>query len=222
MREGQAAAGAPHREKCYRCMRPKAQCLCPAEPPMALRTKIVLLMHLKELRRTKCNTGRLAAINIAGAEIITGVCFEDDPRVDALLRDPGNLCALLYPGEDATDLSAGRLPADWLGGKRLVVFLLDATWSCAGTMAKENPRLMALPRLMFRPAAGSRYVIKKQPAPWCLSTLEAVHELLLALESSGLDEYPDKERLLRAFDAMQAHQVESLETRRRPRYRGCA
>jgi len=71
---------------------------------------------------------------------------------------------------------------------------------------------------MFTPANVSRWIIKRQPDPVCLSTLETVHELLMALEAAGLDSYPDKTRLLEAFAAMQAVQVERAKARD-PRYK---
>ncbi len=88
-----------------------------------------------------------------------------------------------------------------------MVFLIDATWNCARTMVNRSPSLLRLPRLSIEPGSPSRFVIKRQPAPWCLSTLEATHELLLALDAAGLDAYPDKQRLLCAFDAMQDFQL---------------
>ena len=195
------------REMCHACMRPRASCLCPAEPPMATRTRIVLLMHPKEHRHQKCTTGRLTCLNLANSEIIPGVRFDDNARFRALADDPGNLALLLYPGKDARRLDGGGFPGLDLAGRRLVVFLVDATWHCARSIVRQSPSLLRLPRLMIEPRAPSRFTIKRQPAPWCLSTLEATHELLLALEAAGLDEYPDKERLLAAFDAMQDFQV---------------
>ena len=85
-------------------------------------------------------------------------------------------------------------------------------------MAKANPALLALPRIMFRPGEPSRFRIKRQPAPWCLSTIEAIHELLCALEASGLDEYPDKTRLLDTFAAMQDFQIECSARAGHPRF----
>ncbi len=176
---------------------------------MATRTRIVLLMHPKEHRHQKCTTGRLTCLNLANSEIIPGVRFDNNARFRALIDDPDNLAVLLYPGKDAMRLGSDGFPGLDLAGRRLVVFLIDATWHCARSIARQSPSLLDLPRLQIEPRQPSRFTIKRQPAPWCLSTLEATHELLLALEAAGLDEYPDKRRLLDAFDAMQDFQVRS-------------
>ncbi len=201
------------RETCHRCRRPKACCLCPSAPPLETRTRIVLLMHPMEFRREKCTTGRIACLNLANSEIIPGIGFDADERVRALLDDPLNYPVLLYPGEDAMNVTEGGFPAAALGERRLVVFLLDATWSCAGKMLKSSPGLLRLPRLMFTPHEKSRFRIKRQPHSWCLSTLEAAHELLSALDDAGLDTYPDRHRLPAAFDAMQDYQIKCAQSR---------
>jgi DTW domain-containing protein YfiP len=186
---------------------------------METRTRIVLLMHPKEYRRQKCTTGRLTCLNLANSEIIPGISFDDDARFRALTDDPSNYPVLLYPGEQAMSISRGQLPASEIGERRLVVFLIDATWHCSRTIAKASASLMRLPRLVIEPAFPSRFRIKRQPHTWCLSTIEAAHELLLALETGGLDVYPDKARLLDAFDAMQDFQIRQIESAgRSPRH----
>ncbi|MDA8425328.1 MAG: DTW domain-containing protein [Treponema sp.] len=200
------------REFCLRCRRPRSACLCPAEPPMRTRTRVVLLMHPKEARKTKSNTGRLTCINLENSEIIQGIGFDDDRRVRKLVDDPGNLPVLLYPGAGAADISDGPLPFAVPEGRTLVVFLIDATWACSHSVLRASPGLARLPRIMFTPREKSRWVIKRQPADYCLATIEAAHELLLALEAAGVDEYPDKSRLLDAFAAMQAYQIERAAT----------
>jgi DTW domain-containing protein len=177
---------------------------------MATRTRIVLLMHPKEYRHQKCATGRLTCLNLAESEIIPGIRFDDHPRVRALADDPGNLPLLLYPGRDALRLRGGKIEGLEPGGRRLVVFIVDGTWHTARTVVRQSPSLLRLARIAIEPSAPSRFRIKRQPAPWCLSTIEATHELLLALEAAGLDDYPDKERLLRVFDAMQDFQVQQI------------
>jgi DTW domain-containing protein len=170
-------------------------------------------MHPKEYKRQRTGTGRLACLNLASAEILPGLAFDGNPRVRELIDDPSNRAFLLYPGAGALDLSeAGgggslRLAED-LGGKRLVVFLVDSTWACSRAVLRESPGILALPRLQFKPREPSRWVIKRQPRDYCLSTIEAIHELLCALESAGLESYPDKGRLLEVFASMQDYQVE--------------
>lgn len=206
-----------YREICWSCRRPKSLCLCPSEPPMPTRTRVVLLMHPMEWKHEKCTTGRLTCLNLKNSEIIPGLRFGDDPRYRALVDDPANYPVLLYPGKDAFDLSSGGFPAAELGGRRLVVFLIDSTWACARSILRESPCLLELPCVKFTPTVPSRYVIKRQPDPMCLSTIEATHELLLALENAGLDAYPDKERLLASFFAMRDYQIERIGEDRNPR-----
>jgi DTW domain-containing protein YfiP len=195
---------------------------------MESRSRIVLLMHPKEYRKQKTGTGRLACLNLANSEIIPGIALDEHPRVRELLDDPNNFGALLYPSAGAINLSeasgeaTARL-AEKLGGRRLVVFLVDSTWACSHAVLRESPALARLPRLQFQPRELSRWIIKRQPHDYCLSTIEAIHELLCALEAAGLDSYPDKRRLLDAFAAMQDYQIERAEMagyRKRSQARG--
>lgn len=186
---------------------------------MPTRTKFVLLMHPKEFKREKAGTGRLTHLCLPSSEIHMGVEFDTHEPVQALLRDPANYPVLLYPGATARNLSNGELSADELGGRRLVVILLDATWSCARKMLRLSPSLQALPRIMFTPAAPSRYVIKQQPQEGCLSTLEATHETLLALARSGLDDYPLPDQLVNLFTRMQDYQIRCASDPERSGYR---
>jgi DTW domain-containing protein YfiP len=188
---------------------------------MATRSRIVLLMHPKEYRRERTGTGRLACLNLENSEILPGIAFDGHPRVRALVDDPANRAVLLYPSPGATNLSEpGEAAARFAGelrGRRLVVFLVDSTWACSKAVLRASPGLAALPRLQFRPRERSRWIIKRQPRDYCLSTIEAIHELLIALEAAGLDDYVDKRRLLDAFAAMQDYQIERAAAAGRPR-----
>ncbi len=198
------------RETCYRCFWPKALCWCPQLLPMPTRTRFVFLMHPKEYKQEKAATGRFTHLCLPNSELHMGVAFDEHKEVQALLRDPAGHTVLLYPGPGATNLSQ---PAQWpafqntLGDRRLTVLLLDGTWAGARKMLRLSPSLQQLPRIMFTPSAPSRYIIKQQPQPGCLSTLEAVHELLLALEQAGLDSYPSPDRLPGIFQRMQEFQI---------------
>src|SRR5262249_9642169 len=51
-------------------------------------------------------------------------------------------------------------------------------------LIERNPALSALPRLAFQPGKPGNYRIRKEPAAHCVSTIEAVVEVLGRLESS--------------------------------------
>ena len=198
----------------------------------------MFLMHPKEFKEEKAGTGRLTHLCLPNSEIHMGKGFDADESVQALINDPKNHCVLLYPGKDAVNLSqAGSVEQGagsseesgssaalhalraLLAQRRLVVFLLDATWSGARKMLRLSPSLQRLPRIMFTPSAPSRYVIKQQPQEGCLSTLEAVHELLLVLERQGLDHYPLPGQLLGVFQRMQEFQLACAADPNRGGYR---
>ena len=207
------------RPMCYRCFWPQALCWCSSIQSMDTRTKFVFLMHPKEFKQEKAGTGRLTHLCLTNSVIQMGVGFDQDETIQALIKDPHHFPVLLYPGPQARNLSTGDLAVSDLDGRRLVVFLLDATWSGARKMLKLSPTLQRLTRVMFTPASPSRYIIKQQPQEGCLSTLEATHELLLALERSGLDRYSNPTQLLGLFGRMQEFQIRCAADPARAGYR---
>jgi DTW domain-containing protein len=197
----------PRERLCYRCHWVQRLCRCPWIRPFAPRTRFVLLMHPKEARRERLGTGRLAHAALIGSEIIVGVDFTADPRVNALIADPANRCMVLYPGETALDISAGDvapLLKDMDAGRRLTVFLIDGTWQCAKKMMTQSRNIRALPRISFAPAGESIFEIKEQPAPWCLSTLESIHRFLDEADRRGVESLPGRpqDTLLDVFRSM--------------------
>jgi DTW domain-containing protein len=214
------------RVTCYRCFWPQPLCWCGSIVPMETRTRFVFLMHPKEFKQEKAATGRLTHLCLTRSEVHMGVSFEEHEAAQALIRDPRNFPVLLYPGRDALELSASAAGDTSLSRFRtelqqrsLVVFLLDATWALGRKMLRLSPSLQRLPRIMFTPSAPSRYLIKQQPHAGCLSTLEATHELLMALERAELDRYSHPEQLLALFHRMQDFQMQCAADPNRGGYR---
>jgi DTW domain-containing protein len=173
---------------------------------METRTEFVILMHPMEHRRERTGTGRLTNLCLRGSRIIVGVGFDGNGEARDLIGDASRRSLLLYPSDDALEPQAEALRE---AGLPLRIFLLDGTWACASKMYKSSAILQALPKIRIDPRRESRWLFKRQPAPGCLSTLEAVHELLLDLEEWGLDSYPDKDQLLSHFMHLQRYQMES-------------
>ena len=167
----------------------------------------MFLQHPREARLAIC-TAWLARLALAEAELHRGVGFEAEPRIRALVATPG--AALLWPGEGAaTAASRADDPPP-------ILFAVDGTWHQAEKMLRANPSLAALPRIAVEPdGAGGYGELRREPAPHCLSTLEAVALALGALERDPARFAPMGEAFRRAVRL----QVECTRTRRNPRHR---
>lgn len=174
------------REQCYVCRRVKKHCLCGSIKPFATRTRFVILMHEEEARKQKTGTGRLAALCLSNSELLTGIDFTANERVNALLRDPAYVPFVLYPGPKALNfktLGEDALPE----GRTPLVFVIDGTWRTAGSVLSKSLNVRALPRLSFSRGYVSRFSIKRQPMAHCVSTIEAVYYLIGEAEEAGLE-----------------------------------
>jgi len=120
-------------------------------------------------------TARFARLGLPSSALRVGVDFSQDPVCRAALG-AAPAPYLLFPGPQAVDV--GLLPKT--GPLALVV--LDGTWAQARKLLRANPRLLHLPRVAFSPRQPSRYQIRKQPQDFCVSTIEALAEVLQAVE----------------------------------------
>ncbi|MCC7441398.1 MAG: DTW domain-containing protein [Bdellovibrionales bacterium] len=181
---------------CPRCLHSPRTCYCARLEPVRARTRFVILQHPSE-RRVAVGTGRLTHLLLPGSNLFCETAFETHPGVEAILADPTHHAVTLYPGAEAWPLERGSPAPE---GRALTVFVFDASWSIAKKMLHRSPRLASLPRVSFSPGPGSEYRIRRQPAPHCLSTIEAVHRVLALVEPAL-----DAEVLMRLF----RHRVEA-------------
>ncbi|MBA4374217.1 MAG: DTW domain-containing protein [Thermodesulfovibrio sp.] len=199
------------REMCYRCFWPKSLCWCSSITPIETRTKFIILMHPKEYKEEKAATGRFTHLCLQNSEIHMGINFDNDTVVQERIHDMRYFPMLLYPGKDAINISESGILSGVLQDRQLLVILLDATWRCARRIFNRSLTLQKLPRLGIVPGEKSRYLIKKQPHDWCLSTIEAAHELMTALDKAGLDTYTLPGQMLDLFARMQQHQINCMQ-----------
>ncbi|MGL1891124.1 MAG: DTW domain-containing protein [Spirochaetaceae bacterium] len=171
--------------KCYKCYRPIKTCYCKYIEPFEPNIKFVFLMHPKEAYKQKTGTGRLASLTIVNSEIIIDETFDNNIRVQELINSPEYFPMVLYPDEDAH--FAQTFDFKKYGEDReLLIFLIDATWSFAKKMITRSPSLLNLPKLSFKKEYRSAFEIKKQPANFCLSTIESTYFLIKELQESGV------------------------------------
>ena len=193
---GTAAPPVPEpRPLCRGCRRPLGACFCDRVTILPTRTRILILQHPRE-HRVAIGTARMAHRALPNSKLRVGVHFAHDPGVlAALAGSPATY--VLFPGP-------GTVPVEQLPRDRAVTLVvLDGTWSQARKLLKRNPSIAALPRVAFRPLKPSAYVIRREPADFCVSTIEALAEVLTVLEPEG----GRFERLLDPFHAMVERQL---------------
>ncbi|WP_239710146.1 tRNA-uridine aminocarboxypropyltransferase [Tenacibaculum piscium] len=195
---------------CYKCMMPSSSCICKHTNNLQTKTRFIILMHPKEYKKEKNGTGRMTNLQLENSEIIVGVDFTNNKRVNEIISKEKNSSFLLYPGEDSLNLSVSE-PAEisLFIGDNPHIFILDGTWPCARKMLKLSKNLQKLKRVSFDNKIKSKFSIKQQPAPLCLSTIESVYTVLNLLNQSNLEQCDTKSFLL-PFEKMIAHQIECM------------
>ena len=168
---------------CANCLRPEKACFCGHITPFKTRNHFTILMHPKEAKRWQIGTGRLTHYALKNSKILISENFND--YLPDILADKSYHHVLLYPGKESVKLN-NPLPGD-LKSKPLNIFVLDGTWACAKKMLKLSTHLHQLTRVSFDTNRLSQFDIKQQPASYCLSTIESIHEVLTHLENNHLE-----------------------------------
>jgi len=175
-------------------------------------------MHPKEAYQQKTGTGRLTALSLVDSEILIGIDFTLNERLNELIsgKNAGeNLFpVVLYPAKEAyfTDTSSFR---EDIGTKKLMVIVVDATWFFALKIVKASKNLHALPKLSFKNEYRSQFQFKRQPAPECLSTIESCYYLIEELKTADIaNKKVDVSGLMETFHTMVHRQLACEQSRR--------
>ncbi|MFG1483141.1 tRNA-uridine aminocarboxypropyltransferase [Halobacteriovorax sp. HFRX-2_2] len=211
-----------YRIKCMGCSRPKTLCVCSLIKTSQIRSKIVILIHPMEAKKEKLGTGRITHTGLANSELIMGIDFTNDKKVNELLNNERYYPMVLYPGEDALNISAPSSDeVELLKNKVPLIFVIDGTWPCAKKMMKLSTNINELPRISFSSDKESAFLIKHQPHKQALSTVESVHVLIKELGKYGVEELDGNEdSMIDAFKAMVQKQIDIASDPNVPTYRG--
>jgi len=198
------------RIQCYQCMRPSSTCICEHIHPLPTQTRFIILMHPKEYKKQKNGTGHMTHLQLENSEIIVGVDFTNNDRVNRILNQKNNRSFLLYPGKDNFNLSL-RNSSEMKSflGTTPHLFILDGTWPCARKMLKLSSNLQQLKRVSFDQTIKSKFIIKQQPESLCLSTIESVHTVLNLLKAGGIEQI-ETARFLIPFEKMIEYQLDYM------------
>ena len=147
--------------------------------------KFVFLMHPKEAKRQRTGTGRLASICLPGSEIIMGIDFTQNERLNSLLNDERYFPMLMYPGEDAWNCGRQGFK-EAVANRQPLVIIIDSTWFCSKKMIRLSKNLHNLPKLSFKGSYKSIFTFKKEPYDYCVSTIESCYYIIKELQSCSL------------------------------------
>ncbi len=200
-------------------MRPSSTCICKYISPFQTKTRFIILMHPKEYKKEKNGTGRMTKLQLENSEIIVGVDFTNNKRVNEILTNENSFSFLLYPGKDNFNLSVRKgSEINSFMGHNPHIFLLDGTWPCARKMLKLSKNLQKLKRVSFDNKIKSKFIIKQQPESLCLSTIESVYTVINLLKEGNLEHCETKD-FLTPFEKMIEYQLEYILNPNNKNYR---
>ncbi|PHQ89835.1 MAG: hypothetical protein COB42_06145 [Sulfurimonas sp.] len=182
----------------------------------ATNTKFIILMHPKEFKKVKNNTGRFTHLNLQNSEIFVGINFSNNQRINEIIATHDSY--ILFPSEDALNLTQEK-PSQTQ--KNLAIFLIDSTWGCVNKMLKQSENLAKLKHMSFTTTHKSIYDIKEQPGSKYLSTIESTLVVLKLLDAYKIENI-QKERVedfLNPFKAMIHYQKDLIQTANAKRFK---
>ncbi len=204
------------RDLCLKCLRPKEACLCKYIKTVQTNIKFVFLMHPKEAKKQRTGTGRLASNSLPDSEILVGINFTDNARLNSLLNDPQYFPVLMYPEENALTAKSPELKSALCKdeNKKLLVLIVDSTWFCSHKILKQSKNIMALPKLSFYGTYKSIFTFKREPYEYCVSTIESCYYLIKELQGNDLESTEcNPEALMEIFKRMIRFQLEKENER---------
>jgi DTW domain-containing protein len=175
--------------RCPRCSMHGSLCICLLMPRLATRTRLVLVIHRYEHRKTT-NTGRLATECLVGSRVL--VRGHEARPEDSLDLHPGTRPLLLFPHKGALDLR--RLAGS---SESITLIVPDGTWRQASKIRQRVRGLDAVPCVTLPPGPPSRYRLRFEAHDGGLATIEAIARAFGILEGRHVEE-----ALLTVFDAM--------------------
>lgn len=169
--------------RCARCRMHLTLCICAAIPRYELATRLVLVMHQREHKKSTA-TGPLALAALPNSELrIHGNL--DRPLDLADLDMPERQTLILYPGDDVPLLSRELLAGD---DRPVTLVVPDGNWRQAARMGRRLPGLARARMVRLPPGPPTAWGIRREPHPEGLATFEAIARALGIIETPAVQE----------------------------------
>ena len=168
-------------ERCNTCRMHVAQCICELIPELDLETKVIVVMHHREWKKS---TASAALFGLCDPNAEIRIRGHRDARFD----DTGIVTTerqtlLLYPSEDAELLTPELVARD---PRPVTLVVPDGSWRQAAKATQREPVLKTLPRVTLPDMGPTRYRLRFEPKEGGLGTFEAIARALRILEGESV------------------------------------
>ena len=174
-------------------------------------TKFIILMHPKEFKKVKNNTGFFTHLSLKNSEVFIGIDFSNHKRINEIIATHDSY--ILFPSADAVNLSEESTDLIINRDKPMAIFLIDSTWACTKKMFTLSKNLNQLRHMSFTTEKTSQYKIKEQPENNYLSTIESTLVVLELLNKRSVENIKESELkgFLNPFFKMIEYQQKLIE-----------
>jgi DTW domain-containing protein YfiP len=156
-------------------------CVCAHIVPLALETRIVLIMHYKELPKTTA-TGPMALAALTHSELHVHGRRDQPVELDHLHEEDRRVL-VLFPQEGACSLSEAFRNDD---PRPVTLIVPDGNWHQASRMPKRIGAVARAQPVTLPAGPTTRWGVRRETHPSGLATFEAIARALGHLESDAV------------------------------------
>ncbi len=168
------------KEPCQVCFLHPERCICHLIPKLDLRTRLCLIVHAKELKRTT-NTGRLAVQALVNSEMRVRGRGVEALDLSDLVRDEKYRTLLFYPAEGARVLTRELVAED---PRPIQLLVPDGNWRQASKVHYRHGELADVPRVMIATKNQSEHHLRAETTEYGMATLQAIAEAVAVIEGA--------------------------------------
>lgn len=156
-------------DPCETCGLHRDRCICHLIEKIQTRTRLCLVIHHRELKRTS-NTGQLAC----------HILFNSELRIRGLENQPLDLSDILslnyqpclfFPSEEAVELTNDFIQQF---EKPILLIVPDGNWRQASKVNTRHPELKDVPRIKISLPNTNPHHLRAEHMPEGMATLEAI------------------------------------------------
>lgn len=165
------------KDPCPECFLHRSLCICDSIPLMETQTRLCLVIHTKELKRTT-NTGRLAIMALKNSEMRVRGEDRDGLDLSDLLTSTYRT-VLFYPSDEAVELDSDFVQQD---KRPMQLIVPDGNWRQASKVHYRHHELKDIPRVKISSPNQAVHHLRAETTLEGMATLEAIAQAFRIIE----------------------------------------